>query len=219
MSDDIKPVPDDAEAFPEGYVDPRIGASDVDVKPGMNIPPRLVDAACSVPSRVHHEYVAKRQRDKLQRDLDDAKVVQYRIAVRQDIDASIAVISSELVGTKPLADAQLDEIPYLITLMKPLDPEQVPVEVRFVVPDVDLSTDGLDPLKVVTRIECFVHLDGMPPELRDVVKAYKRLTRASSSFDLNHAINDFKCAAARLASSAEKMVEVEPVTGSDTMPI
>ena len=107
---------------------------------------------------------------------------------------------------EPLYDAHIDKLQPLMNVNKAIGESGVPDEIRFVVPNRDLTND-VDATDLSFSLVRYARIDAMPDELRTVVRAYLKmcLDGASRSSDVGF----FKRAVRELAKKTEETL-VDP---------
>jgi len=129
-------------------------------------------------------------------------------------------LSHVLEGTKPLVDHHLVRIERVMQTTSPMNEEELPDEIRFSIPNVDVSTIRAEiqpnhcyippdeAFKDVTyTFERYVHFNSMPDELKRVVRAYLSMKGQTDAF----ANKRFKEAVAVLNEVALKLPD-EPLS-------
>ncbi len=111
-----------------------------------------------------------------------AKVLDMRNRVGVD-DVRPVDLTDVLDGTRPVINNEIDQVARLIQVRLHTPSDQLPDDISFYVPNVDLPQAHDDTSTLRYDRTRYVHLDSMPPELRDVVNAYISMRRRTGEFE------------------------------------
>ncbi len=150
----------------------------------------------------------------IQRERDDKEIVfvpvsglDPRIAAKRVVrlkyeynDVEPVDLTGVFDDVNPICDLHIERLQILMNVKKALDLDGVPIEIRFVIPNIDLPAPSeTDPSDLKFAMTRYVHFDSMPAELQSVVEAYLSLLRGVDSL----ASRRFKEAVTELAHKTE----------------
>lgn len=110
-------------------------------------------------------------------------------------------LTGVLDDVNPICELYVERLQNIMNLKKALNPDDdVPDEIRFVVPNVDLPAPSeTDPSDLKLTMIRYVHFDSMPKELQQVVRSYLSMRRSDDTL----AKNRFRKAVTELAQKTE----------------
>jgi len=90
-------------------------------------------------------------------------------------------LSNALEGTRELTEHHIDKLEFVMHVKKHCDQDDLPEQIRFAIPNVDLPIvpevggNVFDPVDVTYEMARYVHLNSMPEAMKNVVQAYLTL--------------------------------------------
>ena len=151
-----------------------------------------------------------RKKDKLLTFIDisnDDLVTKNRIenAKLTDIEnAAFINLNSAFEKTEPIVDHHVENVLPFMCVRRSTKDEELPEEIRFLIPNIDLPAQLDDGTEVTTTVKRYVCLDSMPTELQSVVRNWLALKSNHGSCLKSTSKVIFRDAVRLFAASVEK---------------
>jgi len=93
-------------------------------------------------------------------------------------------LTGVLDDVNPVCDTNIDKLERIMNVKKTCNDDDLPDEIRFVIPSADIQQPFINNDDVVFATERYVHMDSMPAELQRVVLTYLSLRRGSGAHSI-----------------------------------